>query len=420
MADLVNRAQMRKELPRLSGQAFIQSQEVLTSSFRRIGAGDYRLAIDDVALLAAINSFAAQEKAEDDETQTKLDTINASLGTINTSITTLNANLTTLLNEVKTALGGIDASIDETTAAVNDVNEDTEAISTKVDTANTNITSVKTSVDAVGAKVDTVNTSVGTVATNVQAVGTTVSSIDTKLDTANTKLDTIASNTAPATPGGDEPEQDFPKITLFNGGQSFSPDGSNTFTVNMLDNPNSNRYRIKQDGSFLSGSATADGAVLQVAGSENDDLKTLQTGSGTFSITHGGQTKQFNVNVTGNTDSSPKVVLVTGDTSSRSESFDLSDSPTVNISNGEVYTGSVYVRNATASQFSGSVSSSIASGTLLTDFRFDRDTVTVNSGNYGVLTFTATAKDPASSSDSAVVNVSIGDNDYTINFAFSE
>ena len=96
MADnLVSRSQMRKELPRLSGQAFIQSQEVLTSSFRRIGEGDYRLAIDDVAMLAAINSFAAQEKAEDDETQTKLDTINASLGTINTSITTLNDNLTT-------------------------------------------------------------------------------------------------------------------------------------------------------------------------------------------------------------------------------------------------------------------------------------------------------------------------------------
>ena len=68
MADLVNRAQMRKELPRLSGQAFIQSQEVLTSSFRRIGASDYRLAIDDVAMLAAVNAFATHEKVDDDET----------------------------------------------------------------------------------------------------------------------------------------------------------------------------------------------------------------------------------------------------------------------------------------------------------------------------------------------------------------
>ena len=601
MADLVNRAQMRKELPRLSGQAFIQSQEVLTSSFRRIGAGDYRLAVDDVALLAAINSFAAQEKTEDDETQTKLDTINASLGTINTSITTLNANLTTLLNEVKTALGGIDASIDETTAAVNDVNEDTESIDAKMDTANTHLAKldpIQDDVEAIrdnttpvvvgveltglegldpfteepydmsitrttgawlpydmsergwtGYKImsngervaltgddfaadkfslvqsnsgsspfvfadngdisldcsvyddgeaqirytysDGISTDIyiasrtGTFYDNVtqsgidlahiqvgQTIDFTVSDLigiadgkeaiipstneqictpnkttiavswessnnDVLTKTEDGKFNAAKAGTSTITYKLYDPrfeqnppkatgtfnavvEAPFPEITLFNGGQVFSTDGSNTFTVNMLDNPNSNRYRIKQDGSFLSGSATADGTVLQVAGSENDDLKTLQTGSGTFSIAYSGQTKQFNVNVTGNTESSPKVLLVTGDTSSRSESFDLGDSPTVNISNGEVYTGEVYIRNATASQFSGSVSSSIASGTLLTSFDFDRDTVAINSGNYGILTFTAIAKDPASSSDSSVVNVSIGDNEYTINFAFSE
>ena len=192
MADLVNRAQMRKELPRLSGQAFIQSQEVLTSSFRRIGAGDYRLAIDDVALLGAINAFAAQEKAEDDETQTKLDTINASLGTINTSITTLNANLTTLLNEVKTALGGIDASIDETTAAVNDVNEDTESIDAKMDTANTNITAVKTSVDAVTAAVNEVKT-------DTEAINTKAESIDDNLEIVKGVLTTPEINSITAT-----------------------------------------------------------------------------------------------------------------------------------------------------------------------------------------------------------------------------
>lgn len=642
MADLVNRAQMRKELPRLSGQAFIQSQEVLTSSFRRIGAGDYRLAIDDVALLGAINAFATQEKAEDDETQTKLDTINASLGTINTSITTLNANLTTLLNEVKTALGGIDASIDETTAAVNDVNEDTESIDAKMDTVNTNITDVKTSVDAV--------------ATNVQEVGTTVSSIDTKLDTTNTKLDTIATNTTPVvvgveltgleggieirkeedpmtgavisystdlasddlthrgwegiltynngerkpltasdfdkskfdfndkgaiqmdsngdvyvdvcvegydnTTGGDfvytyspgistqvsfnsftsiaysagslsdvvangvdlahigvgdtidftagdltakllnnggmfpssldvllptksssclvsedqpsmsntlgtyivkwessdpetlAPVEDqpgkfsaikagtatitytlqcgrgnernktatfnavvlapFPEITLFNGGQSFSPDGGNTFTVNKLDGTNFNWYRIKQDGSFLTGKATADGAVLQVVGSENDELNTLKTGSGTFSIAISGQTKQFNVNVTDNTDSAPKAFLETEDDAI----IDLSDSPTIEVSSGQVYSGTVYVRNATSSAFNGSVTGSIGSGTLLTEFSFDGSSLNINPGGNSVARFTATAKADATSSDSAVVNVSIGDNEYTINFAF--
>lgn len=206
----------------------------------------------------------------------------------------------------------------------------------------------------------------------------------------------------------------FPEITLFNGGQSFSPDGSNTFTVNMLDGTNFNWYRIKQNGSFLTGKATADGAVLQVIGSENDELNTLKTGSGTFSIAHGGQTKQFNVNVTDNTESAPKAFLETEDDAI----IDLSESPTIEVSSGQVYSGTVYVRNATSSQFNGSVSGSIGSGTLLTGFDFDGTSVTVNPGGNSVVRFTATAKADASSSDSAVVNVSIGDNEYTINFAF--
>lgn len=204
----------------------------------------------------------------------------------------------------------------------------------------------------------------------------------------------------------------FPKITLFNGGQSFSPDGSNTFTVNKLDGTNFNWYRIKQDGSFLTGKATADGAVLQVIGSENDELNTLKTGSGTFSIAIGGQTKQFNVNVTDNTESAPKAFLETEDDAI----IDLSESPTIEVSSGQVYSGTVYVRNATSSQFNGSVTGSISSGTLLTGFDFDGSSVSVNPGGNSVVRFTATAKADASSSDSAVVNVSIGESEYTINF----
>ena len=376
---------------------------------------------------AIVNPINANITQEVNELQTsleaKLDTINANISAQGTAIvnaitglqTTLQTSLTELgtkLDALNTGIAGVDASVDEVTAAVNDVNTDTESIDAKMDTANTNITAVKTSVDAVGAKVDTVNTSVGAVATEVQEVGTTVSSIDTKLDAANTKLDTIASNTAPATPGGDEPEQDFPKITLFNGGQSFSPDGSNTFTVNKLDGTNFNWYRIKQDGSFLTGKATADGAVLQVIGSENDELNTLKTGSGNFSIAIGGQTKQFNVNVTDNTDSAPKAFLETDD----GGTVDLSESPTIKVSSGEVYSGTVYVRNATSSAFNGNVTGSISSGTLLTEFSFDGSSVNVNPGGNSVARFTATAKADATSSDSAVVNVSIGDNEYTINF----
>lgn len=362
---------------------------------------------------AIVNPINANITQEVDELQTsleaKLDTINANISAQGTAIvnaitglqTTLQTSLTELgtkLDALNTAVAGVDASVDEVTAAVNDVNTDTESIDAKMDTANTNITAVKTSVDAV--------------ATNVQEVGTTVSSIDTKLDTANTKLDTIASNTAPATPGGDEPEQDFPEITLFNGGQSFSPDGSNTFTINKLDGTNFNWYRIKQDGSYLTGKATADGTVLQVIGSENDELNTLQTGAGTFSIAHSGQTKQFNVNVTDNTDSAPKAFLETDDDGT----VDLSESPTIKVSSGEVYSGTVYVRNATSSAFNGNVTGSINSGTLLTEFSFDGSSVNVNPGGNSVARFTATAKADATSSDSAVVNVSIGDNEYTINF----
>lgn len=362
---------------------------------------------------AIVNPINANITKEVNELQTsleaKLDSVNSNISAQGTAIvnaitglqTTLQTSLTELgtkLDALNTAVAGVDASVDEVTAAVNDVNTDTESIDAKMDTVNTNITAVKTSVD--------------TVATNVQEVGTTVSSIDTKLDTANTKLDTIANNTTPTTPGGDEPEQTFPKITLFNGGQSFSPDGSNTFTINKLDGTNFNWYRIKQDGSFLTGKATADGAVLQVIGSENDELNTLKTGSGTFSIAIGGQTKQFNVNVTDNTESAPKAFLETEDDAT----VDLSESPTIEVSSGQVYSGTVYVRNATSSAFNGSVTGSISSGTLLTDFDFDGASVTVNPGGNSVARFTATAKADASSSDSAVVNVSIGESEYTINF----
>lgn len=206
--------------------------------------------------------------------------------------------------------------------------------------------------------------------------------------------------------------QTFPEITLFNGGQSFSPDGSNTFTVNKLDGTNFNWYRIKQDGSYLTGKATADGTVLQVIGSENDELNTLQAGAGTFSIAHSGLTKQFNVNVTGNTDSVPKAFLEVDD----DETVDLSESPTVSVSSGQVYSGTIYVRNATPSQFSADVSGGVRSGTLLDSFEPDGSSVSVDSGNSGVVRFTATASSSASSGDTAVAYVQIGESEYTINF----
>lgn len=128
---------------------------------------DSQLRVDDDTLQQIVQTEA-------DQTQTKLDAINANISAqgeaIVNAINSLKTTLGTKLDALNTAIAGVDASVDEVTAAVNDVNTDTEAISTKVDTVNTNINAVKTSVDTA----------------------------NTKLDAANTKLDTIATNTTPA------------------------------------------------------------------------------------------------------------------------------------------------------------------------------------------------------------------------------
>lgn len=72
MPNLVDRKQMKSELPRITGQAFIQSQESLHAALRRVASADYRFAITDAAIIAAISAFAAQEQKEDDETQALL------------------------------------------------------------------------------------------------------------------------------------------------------------------------------------------------------------------------------------------------------------------------------------------------------------------------------------------------------------
>lgn len=145
------------------------------------GLADSQLRVDDDTLQQIVQTEA-------DQTQTKLDAINANITAqgeaIVNAINSLKTTLGTKLDALNTAIAGVDASVDEVTAAVNDVNTDTESIDAKMDTANTNINAVKTSVD-------TVNTSVG-------AVKTSVDSVSTKVDTANAKLDTIATNTTPA------------------------------------------------------------------------------------------------------------------------------------------------------------------------------------------------------------------------------
>ena len=152
------------------------------------GLADSQLRVDDDTLQQIVQTEA-------DQTQTKLDTINANITAqgeaIVNAINSLKTTLGTKLDALNTAVAGVDASVDEVTAAVNDVNTDTESIDAKMNTTNTNITAVKTSVDAVKTAVDTANT-------NITAVKTSVDSVSTKVDTANTKLDAIVTNTTPA------------------------------------------------------------------------------------------------------------------------------------------------------------------------------------------------------------------------------
>ena len=176
---------------RCGGNNHIPYENVLLASLvdrNEDDLADSQLRVDDDTLQQIVQTEA-------DQTQTKLDAINANITAqgeaIVNAITDLKTTLGTKLDALNTAIAGVDASVDEVTAAVNDVNTDTESIDAKMDTANTNITAVKTSVDTVKTAVDTANT-------NITAVKTSVDSVSTKVDTANTKLDAIVTNTTPA------------------------------------------------------------------------------------------------------------------------------------------------------------------------------------------------------------------------------
>ena len=169
---------------RCGGNNHIPYENVLLASLidrNEDDLADSQLRVDDDTLQQIVQTEA-------DQTQVKLDTINANISAqgeaIVNAINSLKTTLGTKLDALNTAVAGVDASVDEVTAAVNDVNTDTESIDAKMDTANTNITAVKTSVD--------------TANTNITAVKTSVDTVGTKVDTANAKLDTIATNTTPA------------------------------------------------------------------------------------------------------------------------------------------------------------------------------------------------------------------------------
>ena len=119
MPNLVDRKQMKSELPRITGQAFIQSQESLHAALRRVASADYRFAITDAAIIAAISAFAAQEQKEDnetqallqkefDETQVKLDTL---INAVNHNTTQMQTLLNSIIENTRQGIKSVTATI---------------------------------------------------------------------------------------------------------------------------------------------------------------------------------------------------------------------------------------------------------------------------------------------------------------------
>ena len=68
MAEIIDRTQLRVETERLDRSSNVSLEEAAHATLRRVSEGDYRVAIDDVAILAATVT-------EGNETQTKLEEV---------------------------------------------------------------------------------------------------------------------------------------------------------------------------------------------------------------------------------------------------------------------------------------------------------------------------------------------------------
>lgn len=101
--NIVDRNQMRKETKRLARSSNVLVGEAIHASLRRIAAGDYRLAIDDVAQVEAINAFKAEAKAEADETQVKVAEVTAAVNQLKAET----AKITSAVNTLRDQRGGL-------------------------------------------------------------------------------------------------------------------------------------------------------------------------------------------------------------------------------------------------------------------------------------------------------------------------
>ena len=82
MANPVDRAQVREETKRLNRASNVSEGEALHAVLRRASKGDYRLAIDDAALITESNETQALVQSEFDQTQTAINSTTSSVNSV--------------------------------------------------------------------------------------------------------------------------------------------------------------------------------------------------------------------------------------------------------------------------------------------------------------------------------------------------
>lgn len=110
---------IRLELNRLVGTSFIRPNIALTAIMRRKGAGDYRVAIDDAAILSALGAITAELK-QLNRTMSNVDLDTDNLAGIKAEVSATKVNTAT------------------TNDRLTDIKIDTRDIKTAVDSINTN------------------------------------------------------------------------------------------------------------------------------------------------------------------------------------------------------------------------------------------------------------------------------------------
>lgn len=105
---------IRLELNRLVGTSFIRPNIALTAIMRRKGAGDYRVAIDDAAILSALGAITAELK-QLNRTMSNVDLDTDNLAGIKAEVSATKVNTATTndrLTDIKTDTRDIKTAVD--------------------------------------------------------------------------------------------------------------------------------------------------------------------------------------------------------------------------------------------------------------------------------------------------------------------